>query len=433
MLSLFSYTSRLLYSYLLLSISNEGPQTNETQQLVYSWSVLDYTWPTPAHRESAIADGTYKPENNALVGIKLYKTRVYVTVPRWKSGVPSTLNVIAEKQESKNVGLLRPFPNWDMQTIGDCNKLQFVQSMEIDPNTGWMWIIDTGRINTKDPQRTGAFNLCPPKLVIYDMEQDKIVRIFQFPPKVVSSYTAFLNDIVLDYNNGRACYAYITNSGDASLIVYDFFANTAWTFEHPISMEPEEGLAKIIRAGGDSVVKDVPIDGIAMSYDFDYIYYSPLSAFSLYQVSTEILRRPPVNMREFSARVRSVGRKSSQADGMMYSSENNLYFGALSLDSVYKWEIGKDQLQQRNKHRVLMNTTTLVAKDANHMQWVDAFGFEDSHEDGFLWLTSNRLQLFFDGRMKVTGKEPNFNIWKLKVNEHSYLKNAAIRTRPIKN
>ena len=33
-------------------------------------------------------------------------------------------------------------------TVDDCNAIQFSQSMEIDPNTGYMWVIDAGRRET---------------------------------------------------------------------------------------------------------------------------------------------------------------------------------------------------------------------------------------------------------------------------------------------
>ena len=117
------------------------------EEVVYQWNLIEYEWPNSSWRDEQISNGNYIPKNSAINGIKLYKDNVYVTTPRLKKGVPSTLNVIV-KNEDRNATeshMLRPFPSWDMQKLGDCNALQLVQSMEIDINTGYMWIVDTGK------------------------------------------------------------------------------------------------------------------------------------------------------------------------------------------------------------------------------------------------------------------------------------------------
>lgn len=119
----------------------------EGAEIVYQWNIVEYEWPNETYKSEEIANGNYIPENSAINGIKLYKGTVYVTVPRLKPGVPSTLNVIIAAPPGSNGSnyILRPFPSWDMQKLGNCEALQRVQSMEIDPNTGHMWVVDTGR------------------------------------------------------------------------------------------------------------------------------------------------------------------------------------------------------------------------------------------------------------------------------------------------
>lgn len=81
----------------------------------------------------------YNESNCALAGIKVYNGTFYVTVPRWRPGVPSSLNKIDEK------GQLVPFPSYEANAL-DGGWLTYVQSMEID-SRGWMWILDVGRLN----------------------------------------------------------------------------------------------------------------------------------------------------------------------------------------------------------------------------------------------------------------------------------------------
>ena len=42
-----------------------------------------------------LALGHYVPHKNCPAGVKYYKSNIFVTVPRWKSGVPSTLNLVS--------------------------------------------------------------------------------------------------------------------------------------------------------------------------------------------------------------------------------------------------------------------------------------------------------------------------------------------------
>lgn len=62
--------------------------------ILYEWNQLDYQFPTPESREQAIVDKQFIPENNMPMGIEIYGDRLFVTVPRWRFGVPSSLNYI---------------------------------------------------------------------------------------------------------------------------------------------------------------------------------------------------------------------------------------------------------------------------------------------------------------------------------------------------
>merc|ERR1719343_325841 len=78
-------------------------------------------------------------KNNTVAGGKYWNGRTWLTVPRWKSNVPSTLNELITNEEGNYV--FKPWPSWEMNKWGDCTKLQYIQSMEID-DSGVMWAID---------------------------------------------------------------------------------------------------------------------------------------------------------------------------------------------------------------------------------------------------------------------------------------------------
>ena len=73
------------------------------------------------------------------------------------------------------------------------NHLQYVQSMEIDPSTGIMWVLDVGRQNIFD---LFPDNTCPPKLVLIDIKSGRIIKQHTFADTIANHTSSFLNDIV---------------------------------------------------------------------------------------------------------------------------------------------------------------------------------------------------------------------------------------------
>lgn len=58
------------------------------------------------------------------------KRRVFVSLPRFKPGVPATLATITG-QRTEDGNLLAPFPNWEAQKEGNCNGVTSVYRMKV--------------------------------------------------------------------------------------------------------------------------------------------------------------------------------------------------------------------------------------------------------------------------------------------------------------
>ncbi|OWF45421.1 protein yellow-like [Mizuhopecten yessoensis] len=384
----------------------------DDKRIMHSFTVIDYIWSSDTARELALQTEDYIPHNNIISGMKTYNNKVYVTVPRWRRGVPSTLNKVVVRN---GTSVLQPFPSWEMQKIGDCRALQFVQSMEIDPNTGWMWIIDTGRINFFAADGTATHNLCPAKIVIYDINKMEEVTRHEFPNHVADRKVTFLNDIVVMYRGSRPRYAFISDALAFRMVVYDRFRNRSHSFSHP-SMLPEPGNGNITILG-ETLPVSAGINGIALSSDMKFIYFGPVSGYSVYQVPSRVARNPRGNFPKF---VRKVGEKPSQAAGMVYSRSNHLYFPALGLNSIYRWDIDRDRrIQRRSTQRVIMKSVTKVLASNSCMNFVDILTFDT---EGYLWFTVNKLHKYLLTSMDFSGNSgPNIFIWKVYVGEVGYL------------
>lgn len=341
----------------------------------------------------------------------MYRGDIYISIPRrkWVSGQPVSL---ARLVNIDGQAKLKAYPNWAAQKQGDCGALQFVQGMEIDPSTGFMYVIDTGRVGL-------SLNLCPAKLVVYDLNIDKKVDVYEFPADVVSNTSNFLNDIVLDYVGGRVRYAYITDTNDPSIITYDFQSRSSWKLKDP-TMGIESN-ATVITINEVPYNFPIALNGIAMSPDFKYVYYCSLGAYNLYQIPTETLRNPGSSNR---IGIRLLGRKVSQTDGMIHG-EKFLYYGAIGLNAVYFWNIPKDMADMNvGIDAVTLNTQTELIRNDSKLQWPSTFAFDDQ---GWLWIACNRLQAFWNVDNPPDDGEAYMRIWKVYVNETGYLYQAGKR------
>ena len=109
------------------------------------WDVggIDYLWDDSHSKADYVSRGAFVLAKNEIAGIKSVPGKaneeVFVTVPRWLAGVPSTLNKVSLKAGTSGGGggpvlnpVLTPWPSWEANEIGDCSALQYLQSMEID-------------------------------------------------------------------------------------------------------------------------------------------------------------------------------------------------------------------------------------------------------------------------------------------------------------
>jgi len=370
---------------------------SQTPYVLYEWTTPEYDWVDEAQKQRYLTELLYIPPNNAITGIKVWKDDIYVTVPRWRPGVPSTLNKLVMKNGKP---ILQPFPNWAWQDL--VNGLKYVQSMEID-SKGWMWILDVGRLNifgTPDQIING-----PASLVIYDLENHCTIRKYVFPEEVVASNASFLNDLVIDQKRGLA---YISDTdGDGGIVVYDFFNNRSRYYTDPSNNKTTQfdPSALPLTINGLNYTLTTPEDGIALTPDTETLYYCPLISQKLYSVPAAIIRDFNLSNAQIASHVKYHGIKG-YSDGLAFSDNGKLYYGSLARNAMYEWDPSTP-----------LSSAKALVENKTTNQWQDTFAFDNK---GNLYYTSNRLQLWFFNTMQFNA-DANFRIWVVPINGSSYL------------
>lgn len=204
---------------------------------VFQWKIMDYAYPTQQARQQAIQSRAFIPENAAPLGIATSGNRVFVTTPRWNLGVPSSLNYVQLPSFTKSPPMI-PYPNWEAHTDTtnpDCTKLLSVYRMAVD-ECNRLWVIDTGIVNAL----TNLQQLCPPKIVAFNLANNQQVLSYEFPADQVKEDSLHTN-IVIDIRNGQCSRAvvYVMDVWRNGLVVFDMSLGTSWrTTNHLYNPDP---------------------------------------------------------------------------------------------------------------------------------------------------------------------------------------------------
>ncbi|MBI4962194.1 MAG: gluconolaconase [Desulfomonile tiedjei] len=260
--------------------------------------------------------------------------RIFVNFPRWGDKVPYT---VAELQ-CETV----PYPNADFNKPNaerPYESLISVQSVVVDPKNR-LWLLDTGRIEFGPPKLGG------PKLVGVDLATNQVFKIIVFTPDVAMP-TTYLNDMRFDLRRGKEGMAFITDSSSETpgIIVVDLATGQSWRrLTNHESTRPfhsffplVEGRPWMVRPpnGKPSLVL-VGADGIAIGNDGKRLFYSPLSSWSLYSVSTDALADQSLTEDKVAATVKEEGEKGVASDGLESDSKGNLYVTSFDQGAILR-------------------------------------------------------------------------------------------------
>jgi sugar lactone lactonase YvrE len=250
-------------------------------------------------------------------------------------------------------------------------------------------------------------------MVLIDVNTEKVLSSYIFPADVAPPDGSFLNDLAIDLKHQVA---FISSTGNnasdlGAVVIYDRNNQRSRRFEDQ-STHAATDTARIrpLQIHGTDYTEQLsgfPTDGIALSPSLDRLYWSALGGYHLYSVSADALRSFETSQHEVLNTLEEHGLKPDVSDGMSFGSNGDLFFGGLTTDSVYRWTPGTP-----------LEDAAVVAQ-GDSLWWVDTFAWGGQ---GDMWVTSNRLNLWFFGGMDFSGESgPNFRILKLDVGTNSYM------------
>lgn len=299
-----------------LLINSTGAKYQKSlSKLGYSISGRSLTFSSENEKEICKETGRFIPRNVVATRMQFHKHKLIVALPRYRSGVPITL-AIAHPLTKESQLRLRPFPDWKMQRIGDCEALQSVVDIFLDDN-GILWILDTGTIQLLE----GAQMKCPPKVVAYCMNQQRVVTTLDLRELVVP--TSSLQYLVVDNAAGGIDYVYVSDGGGNAILVLNSAGRPGRRLNLP----------SIVSAGGvcaDALYLVKLLDGGS-----PHLYLSYLDCEGIFSIETSSLRETETHML-----IRLVGIKNEPLVWVGSDNDRMLFYRLKNGEELYGWEAG---------------------------------------------------------------------------------------------
>ncbi|GAB3543684.1 SMP-30/gluconolactonase/LRE family protein [Spirosoma fluminis] len=328
----------------------------------------------PSRLEEAISFGAYQP-----VGVAISKAnRLFVSFPRWTDTYQYGLVEVTKNGQRK------PFPDaawnqWD--TTAPQQHFVSVQALFIDQDDA-LWVLDPANPNFGKSIPAGV------KLLRIDLATNRITNTYRFNDLPLNQ--AGLNDVQVD---PRRQVAYLSDPGRACLVVLDLKTGKSRSVltKHPsTTADPSVILTIDGKEVRDNSGKPFSshVNGIALTPDFRYLYYRPITKKRLYRLETNRLSDASLTDQQLGAYVEDIG-EAGISHGMIADQAGNVYMGDSPAKTIRR-------MTPAGKLETVVTDERLL--------WPDSYAIT---ADGYLYVTAaqyERLPKFNGGVSQV--KEP---------------------------
>ncbi|KAI5703636.1 hypothetical protein M8J75_014285 [Diaphorina citri] len=380
----------------------------EKLQQVFQWRALDFEYPSEEIRQYAKFTKDFVPENNLPVGIEVWRNKLFVTVPRWEDGVPSTLNYIPLDAATSSSPNLIPYPSWEANQVppqpqDQCDTLTTTYRIKAD-SCDRLWVLDSGTVGIGNTTK----QICPYAIHVFDLKTDRRIRKYQFRPEDILPGT-FIANIAVDV--GKNCedtFLYASDELAYGLLSYSWEENTSWRASHGFFF-PDPLLGEFNIGGLTFHWFPEGIFGIALTPPeadgFKNLLFHPIASHSEFAVSTRVLRNKTLaeSADSYNAYVK-IGDRGRDGHLTSHVMDHNgiLYFNLIDRNAVGCWNSQYPYKPENIGHIDIDNEALIFPSD------VKVVGDD-------LWVISDRMPIHLESELNFN--DVNFRIFTVPLQE----------------
>ncbi|ALC47451.1 yellow-f2 [Drosophila busckii] len=353
-------------------------------------------------------NSAYIPYNNVPMGVTHYRGRLFVTMPRRRVGIPSTLNFIDLKRDGgQSSPKLNAYPNFELNQFSrSAENLVSVYRTTVDACQR-LWFIDTGMLEYPDNRQ----QIKRPSIWVVDLNTDRVLKRFEIPESIVSTGRGMAS-LTIDIASPKACgeaFAYIPDLVNSRLYVYSLAADRMWSFAHNyFNFDP---LAGDLHIGGqtfrwDDGIFSTSLGPIERDGSRPLLFHA-MASNNEFAVSNRVLQQEANAARsDHGNDFRILGNRGEHKQSTMHEYDQRtgvVFYAEIQTNGVGCWNSRKPFTPANHG---------IVAANADTMIYPSDLTID---EDGDIWVMTNSMPIFIYSTLDANTF--NFRIWRQKAVE----------------
>ncbi|XP_018401274.1 PREDICTED: major royal jelly protein 3-like [Cyphomyrmex costatus] len=400
-----------LFTLLILSMAivNFGLKIN----IQYEWKYTEFEWESQEQKEAAINSGAYNPYNSLLADAsKADDGRIFITATNLNGpGSPVTLTTVTNKT-GPGGPVLRPYPDWSWYN-SSCICDGIVNVYRTDIKCNHIIVMDNGQI--------GLNRICNPKLLIFDLKNNTLVKTIYLPLDFATNRTGFGLLVMPLVYIPKECtqflnkmIVFIVDSGGSGLIVYDSSTKHMCRVESDY-MKPTDIFFSVAN-------KNFTFEGgiYSMTILDDELYYIPASGKNIYKIKIKTLLQCP-NKKEANKQNKFVTTLSNQSI-VLTSTEHSIFYSNLLENSILGMNVCKNSILGINICKNSNKNEVELAQDDEKFQVINSMKVSNYWNE--MICMSNRYQNYL---MNISNlSDINYRYFEIKLSEVQKIMNQHV-------